>query len=128
MKRVRLLAIGALVASSLAAAPAWAAAPAPQNMEPLATVCNGGSPARSCSWNYGGANGWGGVTNKDNRCDGYGSYAPYYRDSGGAQRLNNTTGCNSTVQTGTSSNQVARFRACTDVNFFPDWCSDWVWR
>jgi hypothetical protein len=128
LRRVRMLAIGALIASFLGSTPAWASDPAPQDAELFATICNGGSPARSCSSNYGGSSGWGGVTNRDNRCDGYGSYAPYYRNTGGAQRLTNGSGCNTTVETGTSSNLVARFRACTDVNAFPDWCSDWVWR
>jgi hypothetical protein len=121
-----MIAVGALLASALGSAPAWASEPDVQEIEPLASVCTGAN--RSCSWNYGGSSGWGGVKNEDRNCDGYSTYANYQRNSGGTQRLENTGGCNSTVETGSSSNLISRFRACAQVNFFPDWCSSWVSR
>lgn len=121
LRWARLAAAGVLLLSALGSAPAWA-----QNVQPLATVCD--TAARSCSWNYGGTSGWGGVVNQDARCDGYGTYANYERDTGGIQRLDNNSGCNSTIETGTSSNLIKRFRACTKVNLFPDFCSSYVWR
>jgi hypothetical protein len=114
---------GVLLTTSLWAAPALGAEPNADVIQPLAGVCNTyGSCARDIS-------NWQGVRLSDTECDGNTVHTDYYRQDGQYRRLDWEKGCGTSGETGlSSSNLVNKFRACTNINFRPDPCSDYIFR
>lgn len=109
-------AAGLLIAVGAWAAPALAGGV-------LTQVCDGWG---ACASDY---SSWQGVQVSDVDCDGQGVYSEYARDTGSSQVLNNYTGCNTTQQSGTSTNLINHFNACVNVPWpYPDHCSSTVYR
>lgn len=70
---------------------------------------------------------WRGIRVFDTNCDNNDVYSDYKRDSGTPQVLRNSQGCNSSEESGESSNLIQRFNHCTD-DFGPNTCSSAVSR
>jgi hypothetical protein len=73
----------------------------------------------SASENY---SGWQGVRVSGTNCDSHDVYSDYKRDSGTPQSFYNSQGCNTSEETGTSTNLIARFNSCVD-DAGPNTCS-----